>query len=205
MQLEDLVLVSVDDHVVEPPTVFEGRLPAKYADLAPTVDHPAGRDQCLGLRRDRNLQYRAQRRGRQAAGGVRNGADVLRSDPSRHLEHPRSDQGHGRQWGTRLPVLSVLYRLLRTAVRPDRRQRRGPGHGAGLQRLAHRRMVRDLPRALHRLSDPRHLGRRGHGGRGAEVCGQGGALGHLLGEPQQAGMAEPPLRLLGPVLDGMLR
>ncbi len=30
-----MVLVSVDDHVVEPPNVFEGRLPAKYADLAP--------------------------------------------------------------------------------------------------------------------------------------------------------------------------
>jgi len=35
MKIEDMVLVSVDDHVVEPPHVFEGRLPAKYADLAP--------------------------------------------------------------------------------------------------------------------------------------------------------------------------
>jgi predicted TIM-barrel fold metal-dependent hydrolase len=37
MQLEDMILVSVDDHVVEPPNVFEGRLPAKYADLAPRL------------------------------------------------------------------------------------------------------------------------------------------------------------------------
>ena len=35
MQRDDMVLVSVDDHVVEPPHLFEGRLPAKYADLAP--------------------------------------------------------------------------------------------------------------------------------------------------------------------------
>ena len=35
MDMNDLVLVSVDDHVVEPPHLFEGRLPAKYADLAP--------------------------------------------------------------------------------------------------------------------------------------------------------------------------
>ncbi len=35
MNLNDMVLVSVDDHVVEPPHLFEGRLPAKYADLAP--------------------------------------------------------------------------------------------------------------------------------------------------------------------------
>src|SRR5579883_3478427 len=35
MHIEDMILVSVDDHVVEPPTVFEGRLPAKYKDEAP--------------------------------------------------------------------------------------------------------------------------------------------------------------------------
>ena len=35
MNINDMVLVSVDDHVVEPPDLFEGRLPAKYADLAP--------------------------------------------------------------------------------------------------------------------------------------------------------------------------
>jgi predicted TIM-barrel fold metal-dependent hydrolase len=35
MQLNDMVLVSVDDHVVEPPHLFDGRLPAKYVDLAP--------------------------------------------------------------------------------------------------------------------------------------------------------------------------
>jgi predicted TIM-barrel fold metal-dependent hydrolase len=35
MNIEDMVLVSVDDHVVEPPHLFEGRLPAKYEDVAP--------------------------------------------------------------------------------------------------------------------------------------------------------------------------
>jgi len=35
MQINDMVLVSVDDHVVEPPDLFEGRLPSKYEDLAP--------------------------------------------------------------------------------------------------------------------------------------------------------------------------
>jgi predicted TIM-barrel fold metal-dependent hydrolase len=37
VQLRDLVLVSVDDHVVEPPDMFEGRLPARYRDEAPLV------------------------------------------------------------------------------------------------------------------------------------------------------------------------
>jgi predicted TIM-barrel fold metal-dependent hydrolase len=34
---EDLILVSVDDHIVEPPDVFEGRVPTKYVDVAPRV------------------------------------------------------------------------------------------------------------------------------------------------------------------------
>ncbi len=37
MEMDDLILVSVDDHVVEPPDMFEGRLPARYAELAPRV------------------------------------------------------------------------------------------------------------------------------------------------------------------------
>ncbi|MEX5712973.1 amidohydrolase family protein [Parafrankia sp. FMc6] len=37
MKADDMILVSVDDHLVEPPDVFEGRLPAKFADQAPKV------------------------------------------------------------------------------------------------------------------------------------------------------------------------
>ncbi len=35
MEINDMVMVSVDDHVVEPPDLFKGHLPAKYVDLAP--------------------------------------------------------------------------------------------------------------------------------------------------------------------------
>jgi predicted TIM-barrel fold metal-dependent hydrolase len=45
MKAEDLILVSVDDHLVEPPHLFEGRLPAKLQDRAPFVHHTsAGAD-----------------------------------------------------------------------------------------------------------------------------------------------------------------
>ena len=37
MRVEDLILVSVDDHVVEPPDLFEGRLSARAAERAPYV------------------------------------------------------------------------------------------------------------------------------------------------------------------------
>ncbi len=32
-----MIMVSVDDHVVEPPDMFQGRLPKKYAELAPKL------------------------------------------------------------------------------------------------------------------------------------------------------------------------
>jgi len=45
MHVDDLILVSVDDHVVEPPNVFEGRLSKKAAAMAPRVEAlEGGRD-----------------------------------------------------------------------------------------------------------------------------------------------------------------
>jgi predicted TIM-barrel fold metal-dependent hydrolase len=51
VKVEDMIMISVDDHVVEPPYLFEGRVPAKYADLAPkVVRNDAGDDvwECNG-------------------------------------------------------------------------------------------------------------------------------------------------------------
>lgn len=39
MQLDDLILVSVDDHVVEPPDMWEGHLTAQWKARAPRVVH----------------------------------------------------------------------------------------------------------------------------------------------------------------------
>jgi predicted TIM-barrel fold metal-dependent hydrolase len=44
-------LISVDDHVIEPPDMFEGRLPAKLADRAPRiVESEDGRVRCGATR-----------------------------------------------------------------------------------------------------------------------------------------------------------
>jgi predicted TIM-barrel fold metal-dependent hydrolase len=37
MRLDDMILVSVDDHVIEPPTVFENHIPRKWAQRAPRL------------------------------------------------------------------------------------------------------------------------------------------------------------------------
>ncbi|MEY2433631.1 MAG: hypothetical protein QOC92_3356 [Acidimicrobiaceae bacterium] len=38
MNVDDLILVSVDDHLVEPPDVFDGRLSARAAERAPRIE-----------------------------------------------------------------------------------------------------------------------------------------------------------------------
>jgi predicted TIM-barrel fold metal-dependent hydrolase len=35
MQLDDMVMVSIDDHIIEPPDMFDRHMPAKYKDQAP--------------------------------------------------------------------------------------------------------------------------------------------------------------------------
>ena len=42
LSFDDLVLVSVDDHMVEPPDLFERHVPAKYRDRAPRVEERKG-------------------------------------------------------------------------------------------------------------------------------------------------------------------
>ncbi len=37
MRAEDLIMVSVDDHLVEPPDLFDGHIPDRYADRAPRI------------------------------------------------------------------------------------------------------------------------------------------------------------------------
>ena len=37
--IEDLILVSVDDHAVEPPDLFEHHLPSRWRDIAPRMVH----------------------------------------------------------------------------------------------------------------------------------------------------------------------
>ncbi|MGA7054546.1 MAG: amidohydrolase family protein [Mycobacterium sp.] len=41
MNKEDMILISVDDHTVEPPDMFKGHLPKKYIDDAPRLVHNA--------------------------------------------------------------------------------------------------------------------------------------------------------------------
>src|SRR2546423_14951780 len=39
MRIEDMILISVDDHVVEPPDMFERHIPDRWRDDAPRLIH----------------------------------------------------------------------------------------------------------------------------------------------------------------------
>jgi hypothetical protein len=44
MKLEDLILVSVDDHAIEPRGAFDRHMPAKFKGRQPKVEQLGGRD-----------------------------------------------------------------------------------------------------------------------------------------------------------------
>jgi len=37
VNVDDMIILSIDDHTIEPPDLFEGRMPAKYVDRAPRL------------------------------------------------------------------------------------------------------------------------------------------------------------------------
>jgi len=87
MEMNDMVLISVDDHVVEPRDLYDGRMPAMFKDRSPKV-----------LRAQANDVDPKPR----AMGGVARGEAghrVTSSDVARMLEASMSDvewSGNGR-------------------------------------------------------------------------------------------------------------
>jgi len=45
MKLDDMILVSIDDHMIEPPNMYENHVPKKWLAEAPKVVHEDGIDQ----------------------------------------------------------------------------------------------------------------------------------------------------------------
>ena len=167
MNIDDMILVSVDDHVVEPPDVFERHLPAKYRDIAPHVEHEARRHRRVALPRLRDPQRRPQRGRRPAARGVRHRPHVFDELRPGCYDVNRARARHERERAARLAQLPVASRFRGPALRGDDRQGRRARTEPGLQRLAHRRLVRCGARPLHPARGPPDLGSRRARRRGA--------------------------------------
>ena len=205
MNVDDLILVSIDDHVVEPPDMFlepcAGQVQGRGADRRHRrqgrrpVDVPgpaAGRQ-------------RPQRRGVLAAGGVGPRSRGLRRDAPRRLRRPRAGPGHEPQRHPGVDVLPDVHRVLGPAPQHAPRGRHA-GDGVGLQRLAHRRMGGLLPGPLHPARGAADLGPGGDVRRDPPGRGQGLPGGHDAGAAAPRGAAQLPRRgLLGPGVPDAVR
>ena len=141
-------VISVDDHVVEPPHMFEGRLPAALQERAPRIVETRKGPSGLGVR-GRALHPGRHERGRRPAPGDGEARAVpLRPDAPGLLRRrcPRPRHGHQRRVGVgELPVAD--HRVLRSRVlqhpRPRARRRVRPR----VERLAVRGVVPAVPRS----------------------------------------------------------
>ena len=159
MQLDDLVLVSVDDHVVEPPDMFEAS-PAgqvarrraahgRRATTAPTCGcTTARRSSTSGSTPSPAVRPRSTAWSRRRSHEMRPGCYDIH-------ERVRDMDANGVLGSMCFPSFPNLCGQL-FAARHDKDA--GTGDPEGLQRLAHRRVVRHVPRPLHPADAPADLG-----------------------------------------------
>ena len=153
MNIDDMIIVSIDDHVIEPPDMFERHVPARYADQA-----PRHRQQDEGIER---WVFQGDSRGSMglnavvslAQGGVGHGPHHLRRDaPGAYDVHERI-----RDMNRNGVLASMCFPTFAGFSAPHvpggQGQGPGPRHAEGLQRLAHRRVVRVVPRPVHPAGD----------------------------------------------------
>ena len=200
-------VISVDDHIVEPPDTFDGRAAAQVRRPRAEGRRHRRRRPDLDLRRPVTAERRLQRGRRPAGVRVRLRAGPLRRNAPRRMGYPRARQGHGPQRRLRVAELPVVPAGFRrpAAAAGDQRPRPGAGLGAGLERLAPRRVGRrrtptgSFPCQLPWLLDPEL---------GAKMIRENAERGfHAVTfseNPAMLGTAEHSLRPLGPD-DGGLR
>ena len=165
---DDMILISVDDHIAEPADMFDRHVPGASTGSWPRASRPTSSGfQQWWYGDKQGPQPRAQRGGRQAPRDVQRQPVPLRRHAPGLLRRARAGARHvGRRTAGRAQ-LPQLDGVLGPGAQRGARPRRQRGHDQGLQRLARRRVVRRLPRALHPLRHPPALRRGQGGGRGA--------------------------------------
>ena len=202
MHLEDLVLVSVDDHVVEPPDLFEGRLPQKYADVAPKlVRKDSGIDvwQFMGAELPNiGLNAVAGRPPEEYAMDPQSFDDMRTGcyDIHDRVKDMNANGMLGSMCFPRFP--QFCGQLFARAAQKDE-----PLATALVQAYNDWHIESwcgAYPGRFIPLVDPDDVGRRQDGRRSAPRRRQGLLRGHVLGEPGAPRLPEHPLRPLGQVL-----
>ena len=162
MQMDDMILVSIDDHMIEPPDMYENHVPAKWQDQVPKVVRNDERRRRVGVP-GRERPPRRSAWPPPSAGPRRSGASTPARTPSCGPgcfdvhERVRDMNANGVLGVDELPDDG---RLQRPHLHRGRRQGARARHAPGLQRLGHRRVVRRVPGPVHPARHRPDVGRR---------------------------------------------
>ena len=182
MLRDDVQLISVDDHVIEPSHVFVDHIDPRFRDRAPRIIERDDAEGWLWEDRFYPLTFQGNSKTRQVPpgeGGPRRRsvrAALRRHDPGR-VRRARARPVNGRRrrvGGTAVPDVSPIRG---NAVPRSRGQRPRARHGASVERLDDRRVVRGVPRSLHPADAHPAVGRAGCRRRDRAVRRQGCASG----------------------------
>ena len=208
-------IVSVDDHLIEPPGVWQDRVPERYRDVAGRRLPQGLRCLCRqsgGAGTARRLValrgpvlpghplYRLRRVPTQPRGQH---GGLAQRHPARLLAAEGPARGHDAKRRRSIALLPQLSTVLWPDLQRGAGQGTGPALREGLQRLHGGGVVRrergapDTP-----LPDPL-VGRARSGKRGPPQRGPWGAGGDLQRVARMAGSAQYLVRLLGSVLRGL--
>ena len=149
MQMDDMILVSIDDHMIEPPDMYENHVPAKWKD-----DMPEGRPQRATASTSGTSRARPPRRPFGMAATVGWPKEEWGFNPGSYSElrpgcfdvheRVRDMNANGVLASMNFPTMAGFN--ARTFTEGER-QGAAAGHAPGLQRLGHRRVVRRATRA----------------------------------------------------------
>ena len=205
VKMQDLVLVSVDDHLVEPPDLFDKHIPAKYKnDVPKLIQREDGTDAWVFEGQEAtNVGLNAVAgRPPEEYGTEPTKLSEIREGCYDIHERIRDMNANGVAAAYELPVLSAV---LRTVLRPRAGQGSGIGRAAGVQRLAHRPVVRRVSRTDDSPSAAADLGSYADGGGGAACGGEGMPRSNVLRKPDEAGVPVAARSPLGSVLASLQR
>ena len=93
MDASDLILISVDDRVIEPPTMFDNHIPARYRDEATRLYGVLDRQLAVTNRR-RKQEVEAQRHSQQDCGREAGEFEKPVSDAARGNKQERQHHAH---------------------------------------------------------------------------------------------------------------
>ena len=160
MKPDDLILVSVDDHVVEPPDMWKGLLPPQWQARAPQLVHKADGSDVWVFEGAQipNIGLNAVA-GRPPEEYGMEPTSLAQLRPGNYDVHTRVDDMNaaGILGSMCFPSMTgLLRRAVRAAAGQGARARDAPG----LQRLAHRRLVRRASPAASSRSRSRSCGIR---------------------------------------------